>query len=144
MQGNGNSKVQEVRREYGAGEAAMKARTVVFASAVLVAPLAVGYGLFGGAHGWLAPIEAAVAAIAGVNHPVMFAEVTAAARVFNILAITSGLAMRVCLFAAVTVWLLRKRLQPRRESHAPGGRETLPLAAPTIRTVPDWLGVGRN
>lgn len=119
----------------------MKARTALVAGAAFVMLLALGYATVGGARGWLEPVEAAVAAVAGVNHPLMFAEGSASARVFNLSALVAGLVLRVWLFASTTAWLLRKRLAPRMDAR-PARR--VPGARVVAQVVPDWLEVSRN
>lgn len=120
----------------------MKLRTTGWVSLVSVTLLVLGYATLGGTPGWLDAVEAGLAAAAGVNHPVMFVEAPGAARMFNLFAIAAGLALRVFLFASVTAWLLRKRLEARRESLPARGRQAARFEAP--RSAPDWLEVSRN
>lgn len=121
----------------------MKPRVVVTASVGWMLLLAAGYALWGGAQGWLMSVEAAVAAVAGVNHPVMFAVTSPAARVFNMAALVAGLGLRVFVFASVTVWLLRKRVELSREARPPGAKDVRHIPAP-LRAAPDRLEVSRN
>ena len=119
----------------------MKVRAAVAAGAAFVLLLALGYATIGGARGWLEPVEAAVAAVAGVNHPLMFAEGSASARLFHLTALVAGLALRVLLFAGTTAWLLRKRLEPRRDARP---ARKVPRARVVAQVAPDWLEVSRN